>query len=197
MKNCQRSVKALFAFLFMAGALAAADTPFWIAPCDDPETGCKARDADLARWALASWESASAGHLHFVETKDRSKALIRMVWASPTGGLYGETVGIDVNGRRGSQIYIVNTTQGIKDDLLRDTIVYLTCLHESGHALGLEHTNQFADIMFYFGYGGDITEYFGRYRRKLTVREDIRKNSGLSPADLEHLKEKLPAFEAR
>ena len=51
--------------------------------------------------------------------------------------------------------------------------------------------------MYYFGYGGDINEYFGRYRRKLTVREDIRKNSGLSPADREHLMEKLPSFEAR
>ena len=105
--------------LLMAGALAAADTPFWVSPCDDPETGCKASDPDLARWALASWETASGGRLHFVETKDRSKALIRMVWASQTGGLYGETVAIDVNGRHGSQIYIVNTTQGIKDDLLR------------------------------------------------------------------------------
>jgi hypothetical protein len=201
MKNFPRSVSgrrsALLACLLAAGTLAAADTPFWIAPCDDPETGCKTGDPDLARWALASWQSASNGRLHFVETKDRSKALIRMVWASPSGGLYGETVGIDVSGRRGSQIYIVNTTQGIKDDLLRDTIVYLTCLHESGHALGLEHTNQFADIMYSFGYGGDITEYFGRYRRKLSVREDIRKNAGLSPADREHLTEKLPAFEAR
>src|SRR5580698_4107778 len=82
----------VIAFLLMAGALAAADTPFWIAPCENPDTGCKARDADLARWALASWETASGGRLHFVETKDRTKALIRMIWASPSGGLYGETV---------------------------------------------------------------------------------------------------------
>src|ERR1022692_1981450 len=80
--------------------------------------------------------------------------------------------GLGESGRRGSQIYIVNTTQGIKDDLLRDTIVYLTCLHESGHALGLAHTNQFADIMYYFGFGGDINEYFGRYRRLLSTRDD-------------------------
>ena len=65
--------------------------------------------------------------------------------------------------------------------------MYLTCLHESGHALGLSHTDQFADIMYYFGYGGDINEYFGRYRRKLSTREDIRKNSGLSAADMRRL----------
>ena len=72
---------------------------------------------------------------------------------------------------------------GIKDPLLRDTIVYLTCLHESGHALGLPHTSNFDDIMYNFQYGGDIQEYFARYRRKLGTREDIKKHDGLSPAD--------------
>ncbi len=184
MKKLLRSVSG---FLLAAATLAAADTSFWIAPCDDPASGCKSDDADLAHWALRAWETASAGKLHFVETQDRSKALLRLVWASPAGGLYGETVPINVNGQRGSQIYIVNTTQGISDRLLRDTIVYLTCLHESGHALGLQHTNQFEDIMYYFGFGGDISQYFGRYRNKLATREDIRKNSGLSPADRMHL----------
>ncbi len=69
------------------------------------------------------------------------------------------------------------------DKLLRDAIVYLTCLHETGHALGLPHTASFDDIMYSFQYGGDIPEYFARYRRKLHTRADIRKNSGLSEAD--------------
>jgi predicted Zn-dependent protease len=68
-------------------------------------------------------------------------------------------------------------------------VLYLTCLHESGHALGLEHTDAFADIMYNFQYGGDIAEYFARYRRLLTVREDIRKHSGISPDDRRHLLE--------
>ena len=174
-------------FLLAASVAAAADTSFYIAPCVNPATGCQSDDPELARWALQSWEAASQGKLHFVETKDESSALLRFVWETPAGGLYGETVPINVNGKRGSQIYIVNTTNGIKDRLLRDTIVYLTCLHESGHALGLQHTAEFADIMYYFGYGGDTDEYFGRYRRKLNARGDIRKNSGLSPADLKHL----------
>ena len=36
--------------------------------------------------------------------------------------------------------------------------------------------------------GGDIREYFGRYRRKLHSKEDIRRNPGLSEADLVQLK---------
>jgi hypothetical protein len=190
MKKLLRSASLL---LLTAVAGAAADTSFYVAPCVDPSTGCEPGDLNLARWALESWQTASEGKLHFVETKEESKALLRFVWASPAGGLYGETVGIDVNGQHGSQIYIVNTTRGITDHLLRDTIVYLTCLHESGHALGLSHTDQFADIMYYFGYGGDINEYFGRYRRKLSTRDDIRKNSGLSEADRRRLLAQLPA----
>lgn len=178
-------------FLVASALLWAADrkdeTPFWVAPCDDPKTGCRPADLDLARWALQSWQSASNGKLHFVETKNRSQALLRVIWASPAGGLYGETVPIEVNGRHGAQIFVVNTTQDVSDPLLRDTIVYLTCLHESGHALGLRHTDQFDDIMYSFQYGGDIPEYFGRYRRKLSQREDIRRNSGLSTADRTHL----------
>lgn len=184
MKKRLRSVSLL---LLAAGALSAADTSFYLAPCTTPATGCEPGDLDLARWALQSWQTAARGKLHFVETKEENSALFRFVWASPSGGLYGETVPIKVNGQAGAEIYIVNTTSGLTDHLLRDTIVYLTCLHESGHALGLSHTDQFADIMYFFGFGGDINEYFGRYRRKLTAREDIRKNSGLSPADIQRL----------
>jgi hypothetical protein len=173
--------------LLATGALWAADTSYWVEPCTNPRTGCVAGDTDLARWALAAWEAASSGKLHFVETKDRDQALLRVRWADPTSGLYGETVSIDVNGKRGSELYISIMDTGGSDKMMRDTIVYLTCLHESGHALGLRHTREFADIMYNFQFGGDISEYFGRYRRKLTTREDIRTNSGMSPADRAHL----------
>jgi predicted Zn-dependent protease len=95
-------------------------------------------------------------------------------------GLYGEAVGGDV---------YVRPDPG--EGLLRETVVYLTCLHETGHALGLSHTANFADIMYSFQYGGDIEEYFDRYRRKIVRREDIRRNSGMSPEDRRRLLEMI------
>lgn len=153
---------------------------------------CDAGDSDLARWALEAWAKASGGRLHFVETKERANALLRVLWADKDSGLYGEAVSINVNGRRGAELHILIAEPSGNDRLLRDAIVYLTCLHESGHALGLPHTRAFADIMYSFQFGGDIEEYFGRYRRKLMTREDIRKNSGMSPADHDALLESIP-----
>ena len=180
------------ALLLVPAARAVDTTPFWIEPCSVMTASCEASDGDLARWALAAWETASGGRVHFVETKERGKALFRVLWADKNSGLYGEAVGISVNGRRGSELHILVPEPNPKDPLLRDTVVYLTCLHESGHALGLPHTRAFADIMYNFQFGGDIDEYFGRYRRLLTAREDIRKNPGMSPADRAALLERIP-----
>lgn len=174
----------LTASLMMSAA--AADLTYWIEPCEHQETGCVPGDVELGRWALEAWQRAANGRIHFVPA-DREHALLQMVWSMPEEGLYGETVPIEVNGHPGARIYIRIVDTGTKDPLLRDTVVYLTCLHESGHALGLPHTRGFADIMYSFQYGGDIPEYFGRYRRKLATREDIHKNSGLSADDRAHL----------
>ena len=191
MKSFLRNVSLWWLMVGAATAATAGDTSFWVEPCTIMKAACEAGDADLARWALEAWEKASDGRLHFVETKERSSALLRVLWADKDSGVYGETVAINVNGRRGAELHILIAEPPGKDQLLRDTIVYLTCLHESGHALGLRHTAAFADIMYSFQFGGDIGEYFGRYRRKLATREDIRKNSGMSPADRDALLESI------
>ena len=79
----------------------------------------------------------------------------------------------------------------VNDELLRDAIVYLTCLHETGHAFDLPHTAEFEDIMYSFEIGGRSREYFARYRRELATREDIRKRSGISKGDQRALIELL------
>ncbi len=168
---------------------------YWVQPCTRElaaQSGCEVADSELGAWALEAWQKASDGNLKVTAERDEGKARLRIYWASGRTQLYGETRSIDVNGQRGAIIYVLPDVAalgpdiaeaGRKDKLFRDSIVYLTCLHESGHALGLPHTANFADIMYSFQYGGDIVEYFARYRRALKERKDIAKNSGISTHD--------------
>ncbi|MBK9171095.1 MAG: hypothetical protein IPM24_27055 [Bryobacterales bacterium] len=168
---------------------------YWVAPCDEKlarASGCEAADPELADWALAAWANASKGKLAFQRAADERKARIRFYWAPGSMQLYGEARPILVEGERGAEIHVRPdmavlgpgfAEAAAKDPLFRHAIVYLTCLHESGHAIGLQHTAEFADIMYSFGFGGDIGEYFARYRRKLKKRDDISRHSGLSRAD--------------
>jgi hypothetical protein len=162
---------------------------YWVEPCAKPAaSGCRSGDAQLAEWAIEAWQAASAGGLTAVRTADIENAQIRVHWASGAEGMYGETRPILVGGMRGAEVYVLPPRDSANiETLLRDTVVYLTCLHETGHALGLEHTSNFADIMYDFNYGGDIAEYFGRYRRQLSSRADIPKHSGISTQDRKRL----------
>lgn len=161
----------------------------------EPESGYRPADGDLASWALDAWSRSTDGALRFVAAPEET-ALLRIYWVPAGFGQYGEMRPILVDGRRGAMLYIRPDTNALgepiaaaaRDDVLfRDTIVYLTCLHELGHALGLEHTAVFDDIMYFFGYGGDILAYFERYRGKLSARRDIARVTGVSDGDLAQL----------
>ena len=160
----------------------------------------RAADLDLAGWALQAWERSAGGALKF-EPGPESTALLRVYWVPASSGQYGEMRPLSVDGRRGAEVYIRPDTNAFGgeiaqrarlDALFRDTIVYLTCLHELGHALGLRHTADFRDVMYFFGFGGDIPLFFGRYRDELHSREDIADVSGLSAGDLAQLHELYP-----
>jgi len=159
--------------------------------------GYRDSDRELAKLALDAWSRESGGQLKFSEAKAVESALIRFRWISPNEGLYGETQRVQVNGKPGAIVYVMPqvvvqgeplASRAVQDNLLRETIVYLTCVHELGHAVGLPHTRRFQDIMYFFGYGGNIVDYFMRYRSKLQSRSDIGKYSGLSESDIEALR---------
>jgi matrixin len=158
--------------------------------------GYRSSDRELARWALEAWQRSAGKGLRF-EPAAESSALIRLYWAGPEGGEYGETRPILVGGQQGADVFIRPDVESLgqeiarrarADTLLRDTIVYLTCLHELGHALGLAHTRDFRDIMYYFGYGGDVVQYFNRYRAQIHTRNDIPAISGLSNSDVSRIR---------
>ena len=164
---------------------------YFIAP-GNPQSGFRAGDDQLARWALTTWQRTvgAAAQLRPAAEKD---ALIRLYWAGPREGQYGETEYLAIDGKRGARVFVRPdlaalgpdiADRGRADTLFRDSVVYLTCVHELGHAFGLEHTRDFRDIMYAFGYGGDIVEYFSRYRRQLKTRDDIATHAGLSDADI-------------
>jgi len=159
--------------------------------------GYQQSDRDLAKLALAAWTRESGGKLKFVEAKSQSDALLRVRWISNNNGLFGETQRTSVNGKVGAVVNVMPlvaqlgeplSSRAVGDSLLRETIVYLTCVHELGHAIGLNHTRNFEDIMYSFAYGGDFVQYFMRYRSRLQTRGDIAKYSGLSGGDIEILR---------
>ena len=203
-----QSLAAFLAVLLLAtGGIAAAQVLRPLEPPDDgvvkyfiapplEEAAARPADAELAAWAFESWQRAAEGAFKFVRVGNEDEALVRLYWVAPGGGQYGEMRPLVVGGRRGAAVYIRPDTTALGPDiaerarldaLFRDTVVYLTCVHELGHALGLSHTAEFADIMYFFGFGGDIGEFFDRYRRRLKQRGDISAASALSAGDLAQL----------
>ncbi len=154
-------------------------------------SGFKEEDRVLAEWALERWGGQADPPMDLVPGPEAS-ATIRVYWVSAGAGLYGEMRGRSVDRRLAADVFVRPETDGLGPDiarrarldpLFRDTVVYLTCVHELGHAFGLSHTSAFADIMYSFQYGGDFAAYFMRFRDQLEVRDDIRHVSPLSTAD--------------
>jgi hypothetical protein len=167
----------------------------FVAP-GDPREGYRPADRQLAQWALEAWQRATGSALRLTPAPEAA-ARVRLYWAGPQSGQYGEMRALVVNGQAGAAVYIRPDTESLGDDihalatadaLFRDTVVYLTCVHELGHAFGLEHTADFRDIMYSFQYGGNFVEYFRRYRRQLKSRDDIAQASGMSAADVARIR---------
>jgi hypothetical protein len=159
--------------------------------------GYQPSDRELARMAFDAWSRETRGALRFTESITREGALVSVEWADASSGSFGLTHRTEVGGKAGAIVFVMPDVRQLgqplsgraeADPLLRETIVYLTCVHEIGHAVGMPHTRNFEDIMYSFGYGGDLVAYFSRYRDRLKSRSDIASYSGLSTGDIEFLR---------
>ena len=135
------------------GALDASRSLTYFVSEGESWSGYHPSDTELAVWALETWERNAAGAFRLKPVPE-SDALVRIYWARPNGS-YGETRPFGMGSERGAAVFVRPSIEGLpetvashatEDALWRDTIVYLTCLHETGHALGLSHTADERDI---------------------------------------------------
>jgi len=160
--------------------------PVWIDQRNLPPQGDQ-----LVERAMRTWTTASDGAVTMRRTFLATDAGIR-IYFNGAGGNYGETrPHIDANGLiNAADVNIAADAPIDVDPLTRGIIVYLTALHELGHALGLEHTRNFDDIMYLFRQPGDGPRYFGNYRKLLRSADDIGSATatGLSMNDVATLR---------
>ena len=137
--------------------------------------------------AVKTWSGAAAGRFALAVTNVPREADVRVRFINDRSR-YGETAPrVDRTGRIVSADIAINGAGAGDVILLEQRIVmYLTALHELGHALGLAHTDNFGDIMYAFRQPGDGERYFGAFRRRVTSVADIgsTRATGLSRDDL-------------
>ena len=152
----------------------------WIDPEQMPPNGEALVEKAMKTWTVAAdgrftivkaWESTAPVRLHFMAADYRYG--VTSARPNPATGLLVK-----------AEVYVASDAG--RDALERQIIVYLTALHEIGHALGMDHTVDITSIMYLFREPGDGNKFFGAYRRKLKIADDIGSATatGLSAADV-------------
>jgi len=143
------------------------------------------RNRALVRLTLANWQEASDRLLRFEESEEFLAEGLRIFFAGyfPDFGTARPVVDPETGEIRRADVIVVSDPMG--DRLQSDLVVYLTALHELGHALGLRHSEQRGEIMYGFHGPSDADWTFRAYRRKLRSLEDIgsASASGITGAD--------------
>ena len=157
----------------------------WIDPARAP------MGADgLVERAMKTWTNAAGGRFRLEKSKTSEAAAVRVRFVSGNSN-YGETLP-RVDPRTGviAEADVLIAADAPAPDLIdRRIILYLTALHELGHALGLPHSDNFSAIMYRFRLPDDGERYFGAYRSLLRSIADVGTPhaTGLSMEDIERL----------
>jgi len=156
----------------------------WIDPDATPPNGEALVEKAMKTWTTAAdgrftlvkaWESTAPVRLHFMAADYRY-------------GVTAPRVNRDTGLLVKAEVYVA--ADAGRDLLERQIIVYLTALHELGHALGMDHTNDITSIMYLFRQPDDGNTFFGAYRRRLKSADDIGSTAapGLSADDVATLR---------
>jgi hypothetical protein len=155
----------------------------------DPLTTPPGADALVER-AMTTWTQAASGHFTLTKTAARNTAHVRIGFVGGDAN-YGETRP-RIDRRTGTiveaDVHINHDVAG--DALGRRIILYLTALHELGHALGLPHSDDFSTIMYSFRRPDDGERYFLAYRQRLRSIDGVGSApaTGLAAGDLAALR---------
>lgn len=152
--------------------------PFWIENVNVPQD-----EREMVRRALRIWEKGTQGAFTFTEVDAFPSQGIRIRFINDDEN-FGETMPyLDTRTREIVKADVVLNRDIAGDALQRQMVLYLTALHEVGHALGLGHTERWGCIMYKFQRSTDPPRVFLGYRKKLRSEADIGSDQATGLAD--------------
>jgi hypothetical protein len=184
---------AIIAALLLAAAVGVgaarwpvgAEIRVWIDPVGAPAGG----DALVER-AMKTWTDAAQGRFRLERVSSKDSARVRVHFFT-RDWRYGMTQARP-DPRTGliTEAEVIVAADADGDALDHRIVIYLTALHELGHALGLSHSADIDDIMYLFRQEGDGERFFGAYRRRLGSGDEIGspRATGLSAEDVRVLR---------